>query len=63
MLPSNVDDPRFGESPAEPLAARMLGGVADRGENIVPSDVPWQEFALEFVARCIEHLAWLLSHR
>jgi len=63
MLPSNVDDPRFAAPTAEPLAARLLGGLADRGETVVPSDVSWPALAFEFVVRCLGQLAWVLSHR
>jgi hypothetical protein len=59
----NVEDPRFGEPPPEPLAARLIGGLAERGADVTPSDVAWPELAIEFVGRCLEQLAWVLSHR
>ena len=62
MLPSNVDDPQFGEPAPEPLLARAVDGVADHSEDMLPAGVIWGELAVEFVGRVLEGLASGLLH-
>jgi hypothetical protein len=56
MLPSNVEDPRFADAPAEPAAARVLERVVDGAADVLPPGLSWLDTALEFGGRVLQHV-------